>query len=180
MSRFNVLSWVGLFLSYHTTHIVSLSLLQYIVSRLIYICPDLSLINNKLQKKERGKWSLFLPRHGRTVDTTSIRLRRGVGPSKIGHGSLQIGVAQVAPFNPVILEQTRRGGNAVEDAVEGVVVGEERDVLRGLTLGPPSVPVMSPKWKTIPKYLLQMAQIQVLAMNLYSKRSRNVNDIIKR
>jgi hypothetical protein len=68
----------------------------------------------------------------------------------------------------------------VEVAVEGVVAGEGRDVLRGLTLGPPSILVMSPKWKTILKQLLRTDQIQVLAMNLYSKRSRNVNDIIKR
>jgi len=68
----------------------------------------------------------------------------------------------------------------VEDAAEGVVVGEVRDLLRGLTLGPPSVPAMSPKWKTIPNQLRRTSQSQALPMNPYSKRSRNVNDIIKR
>jgi hypothetical protein len=78
------------------------------------------------------------------------------------------------------LERTRRDGNAVEDAVEGVVAGDARVILRALTLGQPSVPVMSLKWKRIPKYLQRTSQSQSLAMNLYSKRSRSVNDTIKR
>jgi hypothetical protein len=68
----------------------------------------------------------------------------------------------------------------VEDAVEGMVVGEARVVLRALTLGPPSVPAMSLKWKRIQKYLQRTSQSQAPAMNLYSKRSRSVNDTIKR
>ena len=68
----------------------------------------------------------------------------------------------------------------MEDAAEVVVAGGVRDLLHGLTLGPPSVPAMSPKWKTIPIQLRRAFQSQALPMNLYSKRSRNVNDIIKR
>ena len=58
------------------------------------------------------------------------------------------------------------------DAVEGVVAGEARVVLRALTLGPPSVPAMSLKWKRIPKYLQRTSQSQALAMNLYTRNAR--------
>jgi hypothetical protein len=68
----------------------------------------------------------------------------------------------------------------VGHGVSDMVAGEERDVLRDLTLGPRSVPAMSPRWRTIPKRLRWTEQSQALATNLYSKRSRNANDIIKR